>query len=176
MGITRDDIFPVKLTMRGAIEEDLGVAGGIIVEITASDVSGALRSTKQLVYVSGKIAKAFLCREALAALGAISQDFPSLPVNWPEDSLTSLADKEGKCSCPQRPATPPAKPTKLPPGIEPSNSDALKEWLLSHYASSAFNTCEHQPLPMMKCEPLELHVDPTAKPVALHKPALVPVH
>ena len=28
----------------------------------------------------------------------------------------------------------------------------------------------------MKGEPLELHVDPTAKPVAIHKPALVPLH
>ena len=31
-------------------------------------------------------------------------------------------------------------------------------------------------MPMMKCEPLELHVDPTAKPVAVHKPAIVPIH
>ena len=29
---------------------------------------------------------------------------------------------------------------------------------------------------MMKCEPLQLHVDPDAKPVAIHKPALVPIH
>ena len=54
--------------------------------------------------------------------------------------------------------------------------EALKEWLLNYYGSSAFNVCEHQPLPLMKGEPLELHVDPTAKPVAIHKPALVPLH
>ena len=175
MGIARDDIFPVKLTMRGAIEEDLGVAGGIIVKVSAADVTGAQRSTKQLMYVSNKIGKAFLCREALAALGAIPHDFPSIPISWPEASLASAADQNSKCLCPQRTASPPSKPTELPPGIEP-NANALKDWLLSYYASSAFNTCEHQPLPMMKCEPLELHVDPTAKPVAVHKPALVPVH
>ena len=28
----------------------------------------------------------------------------------------------------------------------------------------------------MKCEPLELHVNPDAKPVAVHKPGLVPIH
>ena len=26
------------------------------------------------------------------------------------------------------------------------------------------------------CEPLQLHIDPKAKPVAVHKPALVPIH
>ena len=36
--------------------------------------------------------------------------------------------------------------------------------------------CEHQPLPLMKCEPLKLHVDPNAVPAAIHKPALVPIH
>ena len=29
---------------------------------------------------------------------------------------------------------------------------------------------------MMKCEPLELHINPNAKPVIFHKPALVPIH
>ena len=28
----------------------------------------------------------------------------------------------------------------------------------------------------MSCEPLQLHVDPNAKPIAVHKPALVPIH
>ena len=28
----------------------------------------------------------------------------------------------------------------------------------------------------MKCEPLPLHVDPDTRPVAVHKPALVPIH
>ena len=71
-----------------------------------------------------------------------------------------------------------AIPSSLPPGLSASNKDlpALKQWLLDHYAASTFNTCEHQPLPLMKCEPLELHVDPEAKPIAVHKPGLVPIH
>ena len=37
MGINRGDIAPVTLAMRGAIEEDLGVEGGVIVEISTVD-------------------------------------------------------------------------------------------------------------------------------------------
>ena len=179
MGIARCDIFPVTLSMRGAITEDLGVIGGIIVEVATSDAVGIPRTTKQLVYVSNNVGKAFLCREALVSLGAIPPEFPSPPASWPGESVASVEDDMGaSCSCPARTVEPPPLPTKLPTGIAATreNVPELKEWLLQYYAASAFNTCEHQPLPMMKCEPLELHVDPTAKPVAVHKPAVVPIH
>ena len=47
---------------------------------------------------------------------------------------------------------------------------------MDYYASTTFNVCEHQPLPMMKCEPLKLFLNPEARPVAVHKPAPVPIH
>ena len=178
MGITRDDILPVQLSMRGAITEDLGVEGGIFVEVSTTDVTGSPRMTKQLMYVSSSIGKAFLCREALVALGAIPHDFPSVPVAWQTAGVASVEDLDNpSCSCPKR-GDPPPLPTELPAGLAPTadNVPALKQWLLDHYAASCFNTCEHQALPMMKCEPLELHVDPNAKPVAIHKPAVVPIH
>ena len=40
MGIRRQDVIPVKLTMRGAIKEDLGVIGGVVVDITTQNPSG----------------------------------------------------------------------------------------------------------------------------------------
>ncbi len=54
--------------------------------------------------------------------------------------------------------------------------DVLREWLLDYYGATTVNVCEHQPLPLMKGDPLKLHVDPNATPVAIHKPALVPLH
>ena len=179
MGVSKSDIFPVTLSMRGAISEDMGVMGGIFVEASISDVSGSHRTTRQLMYISSKVGKAFLCREALIALGAIPSDFPSVPASWPVDKLASVEDSPTTtCSCPRRCRDPPPMPTKLPQGLSATAKDvpALKEWILQHYAATSFNTCEHQPLPMMKCDPLELHVDPNAKPVAVHKPALVPLH
>ena len=179
MGIDKSDIFPVKLSMRGAISEDLAVEGGIIVKVSTIDASGSNRSTKQLIYVSRKIDKAFLCREALIALGAIHTNFPLVPPSVSTDSLTSLETKDNdKCSCPERGHDPPPLPDQLPPGLSATESDVpfLKQWLLDYYGATAFNVCEHQPLPMMKGETLKLHIDPNAKPVAVHKPALVPIH
>ena len=177
MGVSKEDIFPVKLSMKGAISEDLAVEGGIVAEVAVADSSGSRRSTKQLMYVSKKIEKAFLCREALTALGAIPASFPQVPSN--SDSLASVASgQEEICHCPKRGQAPPPLPTKLPPGLTATEEDAshLKDWLLDYYASTTFNVCEHQPLPMMQGEPLKLYVDPDARPVAVHKPALVPIH
>ena len=98
MGIAKSDIAHVKLSMRGAISDDLGVEGGIFVEVATNDRIGAPRKTKQLMYVTGKIDKAFLCREALVALGTIPQDFPSVPTSWPTEVVTSM-DDSGQPHC-----------------------------------------------------------------------------
>ena len=82
----------------------------------------------------------------------------------------------GKCACPQR-QLPPAPPIECPypPTIE--NVGRLKAWILDRYRASTFNVCNCKPLPLMKdSPPLELFIDPTAKPVACHKPAQVPIH
>ena len=179
MGIRKQDIIPVKLTMRGAIVEDLCVMGGVVVNITTTDISGSTRSTRQLCYVSDKMEKAFLCREALIALGVIPPDFPAIAAAAPSATAASVeTSDELTCSCPRRSQEPPPMPTTLPEGLPAieENVEALKQWLLDYYGATTFNVCEHQPLPLMKGEPLQLHVDPSAKPVAIHKPALVPLH
>ena len=56
------------------------------------------------------------------------------------------------------------------------NAEALREWLLDHYGVTTSNMCEHHLLTLMKGEPLQLHVDSNTTTVAIHKPALVPLH
>ena len=80
------------------------------------------------------------------------------------------------CKCPER-ALPPSTPPSLPCPATPENLPELKQYLLDRYAPSTFNCCEHQPLPLMQdSPPLQLHVDPTVRPVAAHVPAQVPLH
>ena len=169
MGYTAQDLMPVSMYMRGAIKENLGVEGGIILEIT---VEGN-RSCRQMVYVSKIINQAFLCREALIQLNILPKGLPEVMMS----QLTRLDLETAGCECPKR-VKPPPKPTSLPLGMKGTEEEVpqLKEWLLQYYKSSTFNTCEHQPLPMMTGEPLRLYTDPKAKPVAVHKPATVAVH
>ena len=79
------------------------------------------------------------------------------------------------CSCPTR-APPPDRPITLPlPGTE-ENRHRLKRHLLDLYSASAFNVCEHQPLPMMSGPPLSLSIDPNAVPKPCHTPIAIPIH
>ena len=52
----------------------------------------------------------------------------------------------------------------------------MEKYILQHYASTVFNTCECQPLPCLTGPPLKLQVDPNAFPVACHKVQPIPVH
>ena len=74
------------------------------------------------------------------------------------------------------PHKPPPLPTALPFPAFDANRAALQKWILDRYRSSTFNTCECQTLPLMEGPSLELHVDPEAKPIAVHKPIPVPLH
>ncbi len=83
LGTSDKDIIPVKLMMRGTIQEDLGVQGAIVADISTHDTSGSVRCTKQLKYLSNKMEKAFLCREALVGLGTLPAHFPAIPTGMP---------------------------------------------------------------------------------------------
>ena len=76
------------------------------------------------------------------------------------------------CNCPKR-TKPPPLPTTLPYPATTANRERLQQHLLNYYASSTFNICEHQPLPLM---PMRLMVDPLATPTAHHSPIPVPLH
>ena len=62
----------------------------------------------------------------------------------------------------------------LPPSED--NCAKIEQWLLDYYKASVFNTCEHQPLPMMSGPPIRIMVDQNTTPVAHHTPIPVPVH
>ena len=104
----------------------------------------------------------------------IPKDFPTIPA-YPAE-LCSCEGKE--CGCPKRETQPPPLQTCIPQGYQATEEDIprLREWLIRQYKPTAFNTCENQLLPMMSGPPLKLHIDPNARPVAVHKPANVPLH
>ena len=134
----------------------------------------------------------YLSRSACIDLGLIHKHFPAVgqfaedntesfidyDVNNKDDSMyQSIYSIQGKqCNCPRR-ELPPQPPKELPFPATAENREKLGQWIIDKYASSAFNQCEHQPLPLMKgSPPIKLHVNPEAEPVAIHKARPVPVH
>ena len=142
--------------------------------------------TTRLFYVATNVTSTYLSLATLKALGVVEPSFPKFAaLNVVASSTASLPPctnsgvvmpGDQPCSCAKR-ELPPTSPADLPYHPTEENLPKLKQWLLNRYASSTFNVCEHQPLPLIQSSPpLQLHVDPEATPTAVHKPSLVPLH
>ena len=185
LGLTEKDLIPVSMRMHAANNRGIKILGAVAITYTGESKSGLTLETRQITYVTDSTDKVFLSREACVELGMISKDFPTIgemytthasPVMSSSVPDTKPGDsKYAPCGCLKREAPPPP-PTKLPFPATEENRERLEQYLLDYYKSSTFNKCEHQPLPMMEVPPLRLMVDPTAKPVAYHKPIPVPLH
>ena len=192
LGVKEQDLFPVLNNLNTVTGMAVDIIGGILLVFTGTNpFSGACRSTRQLAYVSRSVPFPFLSQEACIDLGVIPTSFPSigscdsktstingLGADQPQPCTNTGVSSPGDapCSCPVR-QPPPSHPAVLPCEPTKDNVPVLKQFILDRYAASAFNICEHQPLPLMKdSPPLRLFVDEAAKPVAVHTPASVPRH
>ena len=185
MGLCKNDLVPVTLSMRSANEGDICLLGAILVRVWGRSDSGIIVETKQMCYVTDGIDRVFLNRDALLDMGIIPASFPTIGQfssspsgGWGGESRTNAITTEKiTCACPRR-SKPPPLPSSLPPGISATEIDRekLETWLKEYYSSSTFNVCEHQRLPLMTGEPLQLHTDPEAIPVAANKPIPIPIH
>ena len=117
-------------------------------------------------------------------LQIISPDFPAIgsanvsTVSGQSESATlnsTPSTPEETCNCPKREGIPPL-PKELPFPCCEENNGKMESWLLDYFKSTTFNTCPHQQLPKMCGPPIEIHVDPSAPPRAVHTPAIVPLH
>merc|ERR1712082_193379 len=159
--------------------------------------NGSSITTRQLCYIAEGIDCLFLSKQACRELGIINDEFPTIGAHLKDSKASNLASMGGSsvtgsssatqgtnpaaeearpCECPTR-TLPPTVPTALPFPATMANREKLENWIKEHYASSGFNQCTHQPLPLItSTPPLQLHVDPKARPVAIHKSVPVPLH
>ena len=171
LGIKREDLFPVRQKLCGANDSRLDIIGGVFLNV--SDVQKTdSPGVKLLCYIQNdNPGRIYLSRTTCESLGIIPKDFPNAHV-------TAVAQKNThgrQCKCPER-EKPRETPTALPFAATEANRGKLEEWILNHYASSTFNVCEQQQLPMMTGPPLKLILDKDASPKAVHTPIPVPIH
>lgn len=178
IGIKQTDLIPVNMKMHAANNKGITILGAIVVRLSGKDRENQKHETRQIVYITDSSDKFFLSKEACIALGMISQSFPTIG-EIIGTTTSSVIDNdismESQCDCPKRQA-PPQIPDKLPFPATEENVPKLRDFLLEHYKSSTFNTCEHQLLPLMEGPPLKLMIDPDATPIACHTPVPVPLH
>ena len=203
LGLTKDDLIPVTMTMTGVTNDGIPILGAAIIQFSGTTPSGVKRTTRQLVYVTETTSNVFLSREGCTELGLISRSFPTIgevpaeltaTVSHQSQSQSQVDDTYKKppgpcvpgistntdhdatpCGCPPRQKIPP-KPTSLPFEATEANREKLQQWLVEYYRASAFNMCKNQPLVLMNGPPMRLMIDPNAHPTRCHKPLPVPLH
>ena len=148
-----------------------------VVEGTVSAVSNTgerLYHTGK-IYVASGIQDCYISCDAMRDLKIINKHFP-LPgsSDRPLCGLCVAAPKadEHACDYPRR-SGPPSAPPFLPFSATEDNIPRMKVWLLEHFASSTFNQCPHQVLPVMEGPPLKIHLDPNATPRHVSTPGTV---
>ena len=180
LGFKKSALIPVKTKTSAVNRDAIPILGAVILRLSGKSGSGKVIETAQDCYVTDVIEGAYFSREACTTLGILPSDFPRTGSATKQPMLVSSAaasprDEECDCSCPIR-TKPPPLPTALPFPATDANRTALQNWILDRYRSSTFNNSECQTLPLMEGPPLELHVDPEAKPIAVHKPIPVPLY
>ena len=184
LGVKKHSIFPVAMAVNTVTKTFIDLIGGIFLKLSSfNPTTGKTTSTRQLCYVSTSVNGIYLSEDACQALQCIPEDFPCVG-SYPENAAVIGAcsntgvklDQAEECRCPTR-ELPPKTPPQLPCDPTEENLPALKEYILKRYASSAFNCCEHQPLPVMDTSPpLRLFVDKSASPIAALSPSKIPLH
>ena len=194
LGIGRRVLLPTSTILRTANKQILTVLGTIPVTVSTKSVDKETVVTERvLMYVVKELKSIFLSKDTLVEMSVIPPYFPMPPprrkygevaglkgtstdTTQEEECLPprNLPGAKAKCGCPMR--TPAPAPPKLPFPATEENRDKLETFLAEYYSSSTFNTCNHQPLPLMHGEPLKLHLQEGAIPHAIHVPPSIPVH
>ena len=187
LGIKKDSIFPLSMTVNTVTKSAVHLLGGVFLIFSACDpLTGEIRHTRQLCYISSAVQGIYLSNEACEDLGCVSKQFPEvgqcnsvekakIPKSTGKCNNSGIEDTT-PCSCPRR-ELPPVEIPKLPCDPTPENVPKLKQFILDFYKASAFNCCERQPLPLIQeAPPLRLFVDPEATPIAVSKPGVIPLH
>ena len=172
LGLNPSQLISTTTSMSAANCSPITISGALPLCISARSPGGTTHSTRQLVYFTPSTDKIYLSKNACIALQIIPESFPSVGF---AHSAAAHADHAPRCDCPKR-EEPPPKPTSLPFPPSEDNRAKIEQWLLDYYKASVFNTCEHQPLPMMSGPPMRIMVDQNTTPVAHHTPIPVPVH
>lgn len=177
LGIQTEALASTKTVLKAANGQRLSILGVVPVNLCAiRDGKICGEPQRELVHVTKEMSHTLISRDALINLGSIPPSFPYPPqFQSLEEKLNSVSKESlAPCGCPFRESPP--SPPNIPYEATEDNVPRLKEFLLKHYGSSTFNTCSHQPLPLLHGPPLEFNLKKDAVPSKVRVPAVIPIH
>jgi len=170
------DLVRVKATATSISGNRIEIIGIVVLRLSGMDkTTGKIAETAGQVRVAKDVHDFYISKQMMRDLGIIGNDFPSVQVAEVKSTVEPVAGKTASCGCLKR-APPPPLPEQLPMEPKLENVEKMKSWILDRYAASAFNKCPHVNLPMMTCDPIRIHINPEARPVAAMTASTVPLH
>lgn len=168
LNISQRSLVPTTHRIVGITDTRLTIIGSLFLNI---EYNG--RSSKQMVHISNNSSGLYLSETACRDLGIVNENFPRSTTYARATSIEET--NEDLCKCIPRTDTP-ERPDQIP--FEPTlgNREKLRDWLVSSFESSAFNTCTHQPLKQMTGKPMEINFKEGTEPSKVHTPIGVPHH
>ena len=169
-------LVTTNMSVKGMSQSTVNLMGALLLEISAQGIC-----TKQVVYIAREARSLILSETALRGLGVLPPNFPTVGM-FSETPCAEVAvgssGVRNKCGCLLRTDVP-DMPVAIPFEPVEANLPAFENWFKNvHFASSAFNTCEHQPIPTISGPDLVIrHKDDVEPdPVAIHSPIPIPHH
>ena len=202
----REALVKPALKIRVANGELGEVLGAFFATSLVTTPWGGTVVNKEMIYVMSWVSQLYLSRDSAVALGVIHTFYLQLGdvcqgVAWvlgyaeeqrdsgeqgeilvpPCEKISYVNDdylgpRTMDCGCPVR-KLPPGLPKRLPLEPAPENRERIQEWIKQRYAALRFNVCGRQQLPLIEgIPPLDIHIDPEVRPVAVAKAFTVLVH
>ena len=78
LGVEEDELIPMSLKITAANSSEIKLLGGMLLVIKATDSTGSIRSSRQLVYVAEGCSGIFLSQRVCKDLGIIPETFPTV--------------------------------------------------------------------------------------------------
>ena len=171
LGVKKRWLIPTCHRIIGITDTQLKIVGAVFLEFNHKG-----KSSRQMVYVSSNSAGLYLSETACRQLGMVSEEFPDndeSPNARSATLKTATDDEDEDCKCLPR-TEPPQPPDKIPFAPVKENVGKFRKWFVDQFASSAFNTCSHQPLKVMTGEPMKISFKDEYQVHCVHTPIEVP--
>ena len=172
LGMTENMLVPTRHRIVGITDTRLEVIGSVFVQIQYNNAT-----TRQMVHISRNSSGLYLSEHACKDLDIVHPDFPHCSMSAMSTAANQAVEEDVTDGCKCIPRTDaPQRPEKIPFPPTADNKKKLKDWLVSNFESSAFNTCSHQPLKCMSGKPMKVNFKEGAEPHRVHTPIQVPHH
>ena len=180
MGLGKQDLLRVDKRITMANKEEITIIAAVLLALESSTAAGEKVCTSASIFVSSSTYHFYLSCTTFTQLSILDSPFPNTGAGIRTPVAAHLqvsTPRLTSCGCLSRTSPPPCPSTGPLVPVPPKQLNGkMRVWLMNKFASSTFNQCPHQPLPIMTGPPMAIRVTPDTHPTITQCPVTVPLH